>query len=157
VEIFKRWSADRLAAREQKRQLREQRAVEQEAYDARLVKAASVSSVSFVCHKDTWNFIDGRVRQNTGYRPPSTDDYADQPRNMVKVHISGPNLVTILIVMGRLSESPWSYGGDKAIATRIYSAATEIVDAVDPTRNSGTPLPPIVIDAEVAPPGEPEG
>jgi hypothetical protein len=74
---------------------------------------------------------------------------------MVEVHISGPNLVTILFEMGRLSQSSFSYVGDKAIATRVYDAATEIVDAVDPARNSGTPLPPIVIDAEIAPPDEP--
>jgi len=151
LEIFKRWSEDRSAAREEKRQHQEQRVAEQEAYEARLVKAASVSSVTFVCHKDTWDFIDGQARQNLSYRQPSTED---QPGNMVKVHISGPNLVTILIVMGRLSGSPWTYVGNKAIATRVYDAASEIVDAVDPSRNSGTPLPPIVIDAEIAPPDE---
>jgi hypothetical protein len=153
MSLFRRMSAEeRLAVKEEKRRLEEERAAAQEAYDARLVKAASVSSVNLVCHKDTWAFVDSRLRNSTGYRPLSAGDVTHKPRNMVEVHISGPNLVTSLIVMGRLSASSWSYIGDRAIATRVYDAASEIVDSVDSNRNSETPVPPIVIDAEVGPP-----
>jgi len=157
MELFRRRSTDeRLAAKEEKRRRQEAQAAAQQAYEARLVKAASVSSVNLVCHKDTWAFIDGFTRNNTGYRPPSADDHTRKPGNMVEVHISGPNLVTILIMMGRVSASSGNYVGDRAIATRVYDAVTKIVDAVDPARNSGPPVPPIIIDAEVSsPPSEP--
>jgi len=153
VSLFKRRSTEEVIAaqqeKEQRRRQKEQRKQEQEAarreYEELLVKAAGIASAKIICHKDTWKFAHNWAMGRTSYTPPSSADIIQQTEGMIEISVSGPNLVTLLIVTADMTGAP--YVGHRAIASRVYAAIAEVVSTVDPNLKGGMPVPPIIIDA----------
>lgn len=105
----------------------------------RLKKAAGISEVDFICHKDTWEWITAQRR----WLPEAND--AEGP--MVHLRLSGPDLARVLQVCWFLKTL--FLGVSRALARRIYDAIAEVIDQVDPAAKDGTPVPPIVIDDKI--------
>lgn len=139
---------ERRADREAKRGEKEKELADWTAHRDRLDKAAAISSTTIVCHRDTWNFADYMARGNNTYEyhPPVKGEIQELPNGMREVRLSGPNLVTLLILTRNKQRSWLSTSDAIAIAQRIYTAIAAVVDGIDVTSRSGT-VPPIIIDA----------
>ncbi|GAA4923332.1 hypothetical protein HD597_000390 [Nonomuraea thailandensis] len=141
---------ERAAARAERRRLKEERAAQRArqripSHQERLVTAAGISSVNLVCHRDTFVFIqDADVVLRQRVRLPAAGD-----ETLIKVPLSGPNLVRVLTTLRSICNDPFRNSGDQAVATRIYRAVAQIVDTVDRAATSGTPVPDILLDDRV--------
>lgn len=133
--------------REEKARLREERAAEQREFDLLLEKAAAISSTKIVCHRDTWRFANSLARDRVSYTPPTSMEITELPNAMLAIRLSGPNLVTLLIVTREIGSNSYAYAGNRAIASRMYTAIAEVVNTVDMSVKGGTAVPPIIIDA----------
>lgn len=126
-------------------------------YQQRLDRAAGIANATLICHRDTWSFISRWASQRTSWQEPG-DRKNELPDNMLRVHLSGPQVVMILVVMRDASGRGSQFGGvnaafvgDRVIADRIYRAVGAIVDTIDPSASDGIPLAPIVIDDQASP------
>ncbi|MEU4234400.1 hypothetical protein AB0F17_59845 [Nonomuraea sp. NPDC026600] len=152
--LFRRTPEQRAAKEERRRQKEEAAADKQRRWEAdqaarrlhqeRLVKAAGVSSANLVCHRDTWAFLESECHFVGQFQLPPPGE-----GSLIKVPLSGPNLVRALTNMKALRDTPGRYVGDRAVATRVYNAVAEIVDGVDPSAKSGTPVPDVVLDDKI--------
>jgi hypothetical protein len=138
-----RWKEERRAEKQRRWEARQ--AAERQR-EERLSKAAGISSVDLICHRDTWNWIRSELNTVNLPGPPPGD------ATMLRVPLSGPNLVRILTGTWFKRSAAGGYIGDRAIAGRVYDAIAEIVDGVDPATKDGTPVPDIVIDDKIAAP-----
>ncbi|MEU6860912.1 hypothetical protein AB0B28_18805 [Glycomyces sp. NPDC046736] len=126
----------------------------------RLEKAAGISNVELVCHRDTWAFVVDKSSLRTSWRTPSEDCVSDEGNDMLRVRLSGPQLVLVLFSMAEEAGYGGSFGvapfvGDRVIARRVYDLAASVVDSIDLDAQGGRDIPPIVIDDRVADTPEP--
>ncbi|MEV6341251.1 hypothetical protein AB0M12_41845 [Nocardia vinacea] len=121
---------------------RKQQAARQQ-HRERMHRAAGISSVQLVCHKDTWKTLDSfwGVFDNHPAQVPK-ERVKGHGDGRVEVTLSGPSLVTLL----KLARRP-TFGPDRrALARRAYQQLAKVVDAIDPEAQPGQPIPPIVLD-----------
>ncbi|THV43067.1 hypothetical protein [Glycomyces buryatensis] len=123
--------------------------------ESRLEKAAGISNVELVCHQDTWRFVVAKSSVRDRWRTPSDDCVSDEGNDMLRVRLSGPQLVLVLFSMAEAAGYGGSFGtapfvGDRVIARRVYDLAAFVVDSIDPDAPAGKPVPPIVVDDRVA-------
>lgn len=155
------WRADRKVTREVyaevRKEYREAAAKEREAkeavktaHDERLARAAGVSSVLVVCHRDTWNFVQSFARGRTNYIEPRPEDVVEGPDGMIEARVSGVRLVHYLEVMDDGSRKASAHM-DRPVARRIYTQLAKVVDTIDPDAATDAPVPPIVLDDRAAP------
>ncbi len=132
-------------------------------YQQRLHRAAGISTVTLVCHIDTWRFIDRYADERNTWQSPTHTEGRITARGdgLTEVLLSGPQVVMVLIVMadecgrGTRIRIAAPFIGDRVIAARIYEAVGAIVDGVDPDAPEGAPVPPIVIDDRITAPTQP--
>jgi hypothetical protein len=128
--------------------------------EERLVKAAGISWVSLVCHRDTWDFICRMVQSDGvvfGPRLTSQDPVVPLENGRVRVTLSGSNLVKVLAHSWEISGSGY-LAKQSVIAMRIYQLVAAAVDAMDPDTTEKNPPPPILIDDQIpAAAGHPGG
>ncbi len=131
---------DRARARQQEREAREAAA---RLHETRMDKAAGISSVLLICHRDTLSIITantGRLRYAFGGRA--------WPKGLVKQEFSGPDIVAILDSMHKFRDGLAS-PTIRPVARRVYAAIAEVVDGIDASAKPGSPVPDIVIDDRI--------
>lgn len=110
-----------------------------------LLAAANVASASLVCHRDAWAFIVEQTSRHPHFRVPGAAE--DAGAGKVRVALSGPSLVAILITLrdtkraNRITDpATW------AMATSLYDCfGTEIEDVGHSDQTDPSALNDIVI------------
>lgn len=109
-------------------------------------KATGISSLTLVCHKDTWGVVAARSRL-----PEPPKPVVDEKTGMAKVTLSGPVLVEVL--QSTLTNSIYStYQRVSLIAGRVYEELAQVIEGVGSGDEDGTSIPDVVIDAKLIPP-----
>ncbi|MEU1527715.1 hypothetical protein ABZ413_36540 [Nocardia rhamnosiphila] len=111
-------------------------------------RAAGVSSVQLVCHRDTWRVVDGWFVGDFGHdvRGRVPRDRVKGRGDTVEVTLSGVSLVGLLKAAQERTSVANYYPDTRAIARRIYEQVAKVIDAVDPEATPGQAIPPIVLD-----------
>lgn len=116
-------------------------------------RAAGVSSLTLICHRDTWDAVDQFWGSHFFVLPSRVpnDRVTDRGGGMVEVVVSGPNLV-MLLKLTKLTHGRFSSPERRALAKRVYEQVAKVIDAVDPDADPGQPIPPIVLDDKLGTP-----
>ncbi|MFE3195857.1 hypothetical protein ACFXHA_43140 [Nocardia sp. NPDC059240] len=122
--------------------------------EKRMHRAAGVSNATLVCHRHTWNHIDGFWTYGLLSRHNAAvwdKDVRSIGNGMVEVPLSGRNLVMLL----KLTNKRRLAVEDRILARRVYEQVAKVIDAVDPDAKPGHPLPPIILDDKLGNPATP--
>jgi hypothetical protein len=150
MDLFWRWTREgRETIRKEKDERRTARLAESARHKELLSKAAGISSVLMVCHPDTWRFIEQNTPNESVFSHWSATPKPGED-GLVRVALSGPNLVTLLTRM-RAKLNGWHPDDVEALAERIYAGTSQVIVGVDPDATDGAPIPDIVIDDKIGP------
>ncbi|MGC4990518.1 hypothetical protein [Nocardia salmonicida] len=111
------------------------------AHELRQRRAAGVSTVQLVCHRDTWQVLSSLWYQGRLPAVPK-DRVKALGDEMVEVTLSGPTLVSLIT----FTHNPGGTYTTVAVANRVYEQIAKVIDAVDPDAAPGLPIPAIVLD-----------
>lgn len=133
------------AARKAERMARwEAQSEARQEHQARLERAAGISSLTLRCHKDTWARVTGRV----GHPSARPRDLGD---GLIEVSLSGPYVIDLLNSASNLTA--YTPPAIHAVMSRLNRVLVAVVDQVDPDAPA-RPLPPVVLDDQAAAPIE---
>ncbi|MCC4314804.1 hypothetical protein [Streptomyces malaysiensis] len=105
------------------------------AHEQRLVRAAGVSAVDLVCHRDTWAFIVEQSARSEHFRVPG--EVAADAAGQVRVTVSGRSLIAILTALYTARENERGRdSGNWALTWTFYQRIADAIDRVSPRHNN---------------------
>ncbi|MEU4885833.1 MULTISPECIES: hypothetical protein [Streptomyces] len=100
-----------------------------------LKRAARVSSVNLVCHRDMWEFIAAHAGLHAHFQVPL--QIADHSGERISTALSGRSLVAVLISLYNVMHTAGQGSGDREVATALYERIRQ--ELTEPTAE-GEPI-----------------
>jgi hypothetical protein len=91
-----------------------------------LTRAARVSSVKLVCHRDVWEFLTCQAGRHAHFRMPSR--IADRGDDRIEAALSGRSLIAVLICLWDTRHTADPGDADGALALTVYDRITQALD-----------------------------
>lgn len=124
-----------------------------EEHGDRLTRAAGTASVTIVMPLGLWEQTKPTYgRSDLGELEPAPLDGEEGERDLVRVTLTGTQLSQYLDHLDRDAHSGALYAApaqDRAAASRVYTAISEVVDQIAPRTSEDEPAPEVVIDDTV--------
>jgi hypothetical protein len=119
--------------------------------DARLTKAAGVSSLSLVLPDGLWKQTRGSDDANDNVSKVNGEWLDDErgARGLVRVSLTGAQVVDYMKYLDRFAHPGWADPDGpmtKEAATRVYNALGSALDGIKGTRKAGDPVPEVLVD-----------
>ncbi|MFF5338493.1 hypothetical protein [Streptomyces sp. NPDC013181] len=83
-----------------------------------LKRAARVSSVDLLCHRDIWEFITAQAGRHQHFRVPP--QVADEGAERIRAAVSGRSLIALLISLHAVEHAARDGDGDRELAATLY-------------------------------------
>ncbi|WP_330242603.1 hypothetical protein [Streptomyces sp. NBC_00525] len=83
-----------------------------------LKRAARVSSVDLLCHRDIWEFVTAQAGRHPHFRVPP--QVADEGAERIRAAVSGRSLIALLISLHAVEHAARDGDGDRELAATLY-------------------------------------